>query len=247
MKRIQVFIDHVLTAFFPNCCHLCDEVVSPGVYVCRRCRNKAPYIFPPICLQCGRGEDMCICAGHKRAFARCVSPYYHTGTARDGVLRLKDTGCIPYVRGFVREMAEVVRREYGGIGFHWVTSVPLHHSDIRRRGFNQAALLAKELAVALGVPYRPLLKKLYRTAPQKELTARQRSGNLLGAFDVVQPTALLGRTVLLVDDVITTGATLEECAKMLKIFGADEVYAVTAAAATLKNEDHDKEQGEEKQ
>ena len=82
-----------------------------------------------------------------------------------------------------------------------------------------------------------LLRKIIRTRPQKELSALERSGNLLGVFDV-EPTAdLEGKTVLLVDDVITTGATLDECAKMLKIYGAGEVYAATAAAALLKDDD----------
>jgi predicted amidophosphoribosyltransferase len=80
-----------------------------------------------------------------------------------------------------------------------------------------------------------VLTKITVTAPQKELKAVERSGNLLGVFDVCGEVS--GKTILLVDDVITTGTTLDECAKMLKIFGAEEVYAVTAAAACLSNDE----------
>ena len=149
-----------------------------------------------------------------------------------GIRALKNADYSVTVDAFTAEMAEVIRREYGGITFDAVTSVPLHPTDYRRRGFDQAARLARRLAEQLELPYLPLLRKLYRTRPQKELPSVQRSGNLLGVFDVTQP--MEGKRILLVDDLITTGATLDECAKMLKLYGAAEVYAVTAAAAVLQ-------------
>ena len=139
------------------------------------------------------------------------------------------------VEGFAAEMAEVVRREYGGLPFDCVTAVPLHKRELLDRGFNQAEKLGQALARRMGIPYATVLTKITATAPQKELSAVERSGNLLGVFDVCGDVA--GKTILLVDDVITTGATLDECAKMLKIFGAEEVYAVTAVAACLSNEE----------
>ncbi len=226
--------DCVLAALFPPRCTLCDRVIAPGGHLCRVCRDTAPFVLPPVCDSCGRGEEMCICHRRRRHFARCVSPFYFKGVVHTGIGRLKNQGYHPQVIGFAAEIAEVIRREYGGIGFHGVTAVPLHRKELRRRGFNPAQLLAKELAQRLEVPYLPLLEKRYITRPQKSLSARQRSGNLLGAFDVTEPTALPGRTVLLVDDVITTGATLDECAKMMKIYGAEEVFAVTAACSVLK-------------
>ena len=225
----------LLTALFPHRCCLCDKVIPMGYHLCRECVAKAPYILPPLCLRCGRNEDACICMGHRRAFERCVSPFYYDGVARVGIDRLKNQGYVPQVDGFAKEMAEVVRREYGGVGFHYVTAVPLHHTDERGRGFNQSRLLAEKLAEMIDVPYVPLLEKPYATRPQKTLAARERSGNLLGAFEVTQPARLPDRTVLLVDDIVTTGATLDECAKMLKIYGADAVYGVTAASSLLKN------------
>lgn len=230
-------IKALTAAFFPQHCFLCGEVIEPRRQMCPACAEKAPFILPPVCPLCGRSEDNCICRGRRRHFERCVSPFYHDGVAKGGISYLKRQGYRLTVDGFAAHMAEMVRREYGGIPFCCVTSVPLHPADRRERGFDQSALLAHALAQRSGIPYVPLLRKIMRTRPQKELSALERSGNLLGVFDVEPMADLEGKTVLLVDDVITTGATLDECAKMLKIYGAGEVYAVTAAAALLKDDD----------
>lgn len=221
--------------FFPHHCFLCNEVLYPRQRMCADCMKRAAYIFPPICDLCGRNVDDCHCGKRHRTFERCVSPFYHRGVVQDGIQTLKNEGYTVTVNGFADEMAELVRREYGGIPFDVVTSVPMHKDDRVDRGFDQAQRLGEALAQRLQLPYASLLAKITRTAPQKELKAVQRSGNLLGVFDVCGDVS--GRTILLVDDVVTTGSTLDECAKMLKIFGAAEVYAVTAAAAVLSKGD----------
>ncbi len=232
---VSRLLDELKRSFFPHHCFLCNEVLHPHQRLCKECADKAPYILPPICERCGRSKDECHCGKHRRAFARCISPFYHKGVAQGGIYTLKSEGFAVTVAGFATEMAEVVRREYGGIPFDYVTAVPLHKRELLDRGFNQAEKLGQALAQRMGISYATVLTKITVTAPQKELTAVERSGNLLGVFDVCGEVA--GKTILLVDDVITTGATLDECAKMLKIFGAEEVYAVTAAAACLSNED----------
>lgn len=232
MSRLGDALKHV---FFPHHCFLCNEVLYPHQRLCADCMDKAAYILPPICDLCGRHVDDCHCGNHHRTFERSISPFYHRGAVQHGIQMLKNNGYTATVNGFADEMAELVRREYGGIPFDAVTSVPLHKDDLRERGFDQAQRLGEALAERLNLPYATLLKKITLTAPQKELKAVQRSGNLLGVFDVCGEVS--GRTILLVDDVITTGSTLDECAKMLKIFGASEVYAVTAAAAVLSKDE----------
>ena len=224
-------MDTIGRVFFPHHCFLCGEVIDTHRRVCGDCAHHRPYIYPPICERCGRSKEDCRCGKRRRAFARSVSPFYHQGVAAQGVYSLKQRGFHDTVEGFAEEMAEMVRREYGGIPFDMVTAVPLHKRERRERGFNQAEKLGQAVAERLYLPYETTLTKITVTAPQKELKAVQRTGNLLGVFDVCAD--VNGKTILLVDDVITTGATLDECAKMLKIFGAAEVYAVTAAAAVL--------------
>lgn len=222
----------LLTVLFPHHCFLCGEVILPRQKLCEECARHVPYILPPLCERCGRNEDDCTCKGHSRAYKRCVSPFYHKGVVKSGIQSLKQNNYTAVTDGFAAEMAEVVRREYGGIAFDVITAVPMHRQDFHQRGFDQAAGLARALSRLMGVPYVPTLKKLRPTEPQKGLSAVRRQGNLLGVFDVMAD--VTGRTVLLVDDVTTTGSSLDECAKMLKIFGAEEVYAVTAAATVLQ-------------
>ncbi len=222
-------------ALFPKYCFLCHRAILPHQRYCGECAINAPWIEPPLCERCGRGQTRCTCKGHRRHFERCISPFYYQGMVKRGVRTLKSADYAVTVDAFTAEMEELVRREYGGIDFDMVTSVPLHPADRRHRGFDQAARLGVSLASRLEIPYAAILRKLYRTRPQKELPSVQRSGNLLGVFDVTLP--IVDKRVLLVDDLITTGATLDECAKMLKLFGAAEVYAVTAAAAVLQKDE----------
>ena len=232
MKRLA---QALLAVLFPHHCYLCGEVILPRQRLCETCARTAPYILPPLCERCGRNEDDCTCRGRHRAYERCISPFYHKGVVKKGIQFLKKDNYVTVTDGFATEMAEVVRREYGGIAFDLLTAVPMHRKDYRQRGFDQTAGLAKTLSQRMDVPYIPTLTKMQYTEPQKELTAIRRQGNLLGVFDVTAD--VVGKTILLVDDVTTTGSTLEECAKMLKIYGAEAVYAVTAASALLQKDE----------
>ena len=223
----------LLSLVFPVRCCLCGEVVAWTEHLCARCRREAPYILPPVCERCGCQEDDCTCGERHRHFARCVAPFRREGVVQDAINRLKKDDWVTDTRGLAIEMAEVLRREYGGISFDAVTDVPMHKKDYRKRGHNDAALLAQALAKQIGVPYHPLLRKIIHTRPQKGLGAVERTGNLLGAFDVIDGEWVKDKTVLLVDDVITTGSTMDECAKMLKIYDAAEVYAVAVAVVVL--------------
>ena len=176
-----------LTALYPHHCFLCGEVLLPRQRLCADCRERAPYVLPPVCELCGRGKERCRCEGRRHAYERCITPFYHTDRAKQGIATLKQEGYGVTVEGFAAEMAEVVRREYGGIPFACITAVPLHPADRRARGFDQAARLGQALSRHLGIPFVPLLKKITRTQPQKELSALQRSGNLLGVFAVTGP------------------------------------------------------------
>lgn len=234
---MKTFYQWLISLFFPNRCYVCGAVIGWQRHLCSRCYDRVPYVLPPVCSCCGRSKTDCICRGRKRLFERCVSPLYYEEELKPAIYQLKTYGYRQVVDTLAVEMAEVIRREYGGIAFDVIVPVPLHSSDLTARGFNQAQLLARSVASRINLPVRSILKKLYVTKPQKTLSLQQRSGNLLGAFDVVEGANISGATVMLVDDVVTTGSTLDECAKMLKLYGAEAVYAVTAAAARLKKDD----------
>ena len=169
-------------------------------------------------------------------FAVARAPALYAGSLRTALHRLKFDGrralgppLGEFLADFVRTTAALGRPEI-------VVPVPLHPSRERGRGFNHAALLAAPVAEALGVPLdAALLERVIDTAPQQTLTEPQRWGNVRGAFRIrVSATGVVrGRVVLLVDDVMTSGATSAECARTLLAAGATEVRVATVARAVL--------------
>ncbi len=226
--------------FLPERCVFCGKVILPEQVMCSVCRRFLPIIRPPICPYCGQRKIDCHCNRHRRHFDAQAAPFYHEGVARAGVLRLKffyDAQAISY---FTQQMAAVVHREYEIADIDGIVFVPMTKREQFVRGYNQGKLLADALGKRLGIPVYDVLKKIYETRPQKELSSIQRTGNMLGVFDVTVP-SVKGKTFLLVDDVMTTGSTADECAKMLKIYGAKRVVCITLATRRLKEEEEKKQ------
>ena len=159
----------------------------------------------------------------------------YEGTAKQGILRLKSLYKEESAEAFAFALSIVIRREYGNIPFDCITYVPVSKKVRRDRGFNQCELLARFLSTYTRIPLQELLVKTVDTEPQKNLSAMERSGNVLGVFDVKNDFSPKGKTILLLDDIMTTGATLNECAKMLTIAGAQAVYAVAATITSVAN------------
>lgn len=190
----------------------------------------------PVCNRCGRSKSECVCRGHRRQYDRCVVALRYEDGAKRAVLALKKFDDAIMIESMATEMVNALRRHADAASFDMVTFVPMHKTEERKREYNQSKLLAKEIASQIGVPFVVALAKVYDTRSQKSLRQFERSGNLLGAFDCIAD--VYDRSVLLVDDVITTGATLHECAKMLKISQARSVTAlVFAGSIANKNND----------
>ncbi|MBQ9414497.1 MAG: ComF family protein [Clostridia bacterium] len=217
----------LLTALFPRRCAYCGVLIDKNALGCNSCMASLPRMAFPTCPHCGRSKSLCRCRGRMRAYDRCVAAMRYEGGVSYAVLKLKKKPLADVVEIMSVEMAARFRVEQE-CEADVVCGIPMTGRERRARGYNQSELLAKEVAKRLSLPYRPLLKKIYETKPQKALSGADRNGNLLGAFDVTESVA--GRHILLVDDVITTGATMNECAKMLKIYGAETVTALTFAA-----------------
>jgi ComF family protein len=125
-------------------------------------------------------------------------------------------------------LQDALIRHWPSSFFDLIVPVPLHVKRLRRRGFNQALLLAKALSRKTGIPYgMRVLRKKKATPPQVNLSRREREREIRGAFFVKDPSKVKGKTVLLVDDVMTTGATVNECSKVLRVEGASSVHVLT--------------------
>jgi len=200
--------------------------------LCPTCQAKIRYIKGNICKVCGlplRGlRDICTkCDISPPPYDALRSLADYEGIIRECVHALKYENNQSLGEFFSKALADRVRLEQWSVDM--VIPVPLSPSKITTRGFNQSALLARPLALQLSLKYRPYgLKRIRNTRSQVELSAKERCQNVMGAF-MAEPDIVSEERVLLVDDVTTTGSTLNECAKALKSAGASAVYCLTLA------------------
>jgi ComF family protein len=189
--------------------------------------------MPPVCPLCGRSQSVASlcekCASDPLCIDGIRSVALFEGPLREAI------HCFKY--DYMRELAEPLAGllidflQKGGIGCDVILPVPLHRRRLRERGYNQAAVLAERLGQEVGIPLE--CEALYRnrhTASQTGLSSGERTSNVAGAFSCVDA-RLAGARVLLIDDVCTTGATLEACSIALKASGVSKVWALTVARA----------------
>lgn len=214
---------------FPARCLGCGR---RGHQLCADCRSSVPYLPAAVCYGCcapSAGGQLCRrCLASPSALASVRAACALEGVARRAVHAFKYRGATslaPLLGDFL--LQALARRPARA---EVLVPVPLFADRLRQRGYNQAALLAQELSTRLSLPLaEAALVRTRATTPQVELTARQRRTNLRGAFACPSPDLVVGRSVLLVDDVTTTGATLRACADALAAAGAARVTGVVVA------------------
>ena len=207
-------------------------------------------LYPPKCPFCGRilerGEDG-MCAGCQQALPwtegegeavegcdACLSPLCYRDGVRDGMHRYKFSGGAGHAGIFGLLMAQCLSDRWTG-DVDIITYIPLHRKRKRRRGYDQAELLARRVGELLGTPVAPTLEKTRATAVQSRLREEaERRANVEGAYRALPGVDLTGKRVVLVDDVVTTGATMAQCAACLRDAGAEAVVGLTLARAGNK-------------
>lgn len=231
-------------ALFPSVCAHCGTGVSRiDCHLCARCRST---IEPCIdaCPVCGGeiADDRCtVCSDRKLYFKQHVSVSDYQGAMKSVLYRLKYKGD----RRLVYPLAEMAAFRVDALPhFDAVTYIPMKPRKVWKRGFNQARLLAQLLARYRGVPCCTLLKEHPRAKIQKELHYQDRFLNILGRYVVLGSVKRMkGKAVLLVDDVFTTGATVNECARVLTQAGVGEVYVLTIARTKIKRLESENDTG----
>jgi ComF family protein len=226
-------IDSILNLLFPVACVVCRARVLERRWgaACPDCWSRLEPLAPPFCPQCGEPapaiEGLCgRCRKGEYAFDLARSALFFTDTLREIIHHLKYAERV----SLARSLGDILKvcLEHEPFSGRIVVPVPLHRKRERERGFNQAELLAQRVARRLGVPTRPRwLARVRATRPQSDLVAAERRANVRGAFRAAPEVS--GRHVLVVDDVLTTGATLGECARALRDGGARRVGVLTVA------------------
>lgn len=230
----------LLDLAFPPGCGGCGAPVEGAAALCRGCDRSLARIPAGLCTLCqaapapARGRRCAACTGRRGPLAACVAAAEFAGEVEAWIHRFKypapgiaglDPAALAVARGLVREAARIA----AGGPPQLVVPIPLHPRRLRVRGFNPAAILARSLARELRAPFDPVaLRRVRDTPSQTGLDRRERRHNVRGAFRTAERARLPGR-VWLVDDVVTTGSTLTEAARVLRRAGARTVVAVCAA------------------
>lgn len=226
-KRIA---DIILTVFFPKRCVCCGKVIALDELFCENCDVQKHRIAAPRCKVCGQEEMRCCCGREKHAFDRLIAPFYYEEELRDSIRNLKYRSYIDNGRFLAGEMVKALNAEVDTDEIDLITAVPMTNKRKKHRGFSQTELLAGVICEETGIKFeKTILKKIKDTPPQVGLDSKQRKKNLIGTIKISKNADVKGKTVIICDDNKTTGATLDECAKLLKSAGAKQVIALTAA------------------
>lgn len=239
MLPVKQFFSALLDVFLPPICHICHSFIpnSGKLHICPVCLAGLKPVLSPFCPVCGipfpgaGGDHLCgACLGSLPAFDRAVAAFHYEGAIRELIhafkYNQKSRLRYPLALLTLDGLGDLVK----GHEPHLIIPVPLHRSKLRQRGYNQAVLLGQVLSRQLALPMlTDALIRTRRTEPQIELSGAERRLNVKGAFTVKKTALIEERRILLLDDVMTTGSTLDECAKELKKAGASSVIAVTIA------------------
>ena len=227
-------INLIWDALFPRRCPVCGRIVLPkGALICPGCMEKLSWVRRPTCKKCGKEVadstiEYCYdCTKHRRSFDYGLSLINYDSTASRSMSQIKYNTKREYLDFYSEAICRKLGKRIKAMDADVLVPVPVHPSRLRQRGFNQAEELARRLSAHLGIPVdTSILKRKRRTAPQKSLDSGQRLKNLEQAFLASQISRGI-RSVILIDDIYTTGSTIEACTRVLKKAGVEHVYFVT--------------------
>ncbi|CDD34621.1 amidophosphoribosyltransferase [Roseburia sp. CAG:309] len=232
--------DFLMTLVFPHKCAACGKTMSGKrvEMLCETCDRQLHRITEPRCKRCSKPiaditQELCEdCSQREYVVSSGKALYLYDERMQQVIRQFKYEGCFEIGNYFAERMAEAfgdwIQREK----MEMIMPVPVHRKRLRFRGFNQAAVLAERLGECLGMPVlSDLLIRTEDTKPQKTLDMHKRIANLQKGFAVTKP--VVGKRILLVDDIYTTGATLEACGKVLKKAGSEKICFVSLCIGTV--------------
>lgn len=233
------FLQNIIDAVLPPRCIKCGKVLSGDAGLCADCFNEINFISEPYCKKCGHpfeqapGNRQKLCGKclktNNTPFRLSRSAVHYDPASKNLILAFKFMDRTDNAKTLARWL-NLAGKDIWKEGADVLIPVPLHYTRLLKRRYNQCGLLASELQKLSGiaVDYTSLIKHK-STRPQVEFSGRQRVKNIKGVFSVKHPEKIKGRRIVLIDDVMTTGSTLKECALALKKAGAKSVDTLTVA------------------
>ncbi len=234
----MIWKNFVADIFFPRRCPLCDKPVKrEDGLICRTCEPSLKLVESPFCMKCGKPlyaeDEYCSdCEERAHEFIRGRALFVY-GNAAKGIYRFKYGNRQEYADYYGKRMAQQFGNWIANIRPDGIIPIPLSRERLAKRGYNQAELLAEVLSRYVGVPvYADYVVRIKNTVPQKELNVRQRQNNLKKAFKIVSNDVKL-KTIILIDDIYTTGSTMDALSKALKEAGTEQIYFLTLAVGNM--------------
>ncbi len=234
-------IENLLNWIYPPKCILCGELLplqKPERDLCINCIADFPWMKPPVCKRCGKSiesnQAYCISCQKKISYFDRGFCVFHYGVVKRAIAELKYQGYKQNADILGCIMAEYMKRFFTEYidKIDFMIPVPMFAKKQKARGFNQAELLAKAIHQQIDIPIlQNICIRIRNTIPQNGLSPAQRIENLKEAFALTQPEAVNRKRILLIDDIFTTGTTINQCAITLKRAGADTVYFLALASA----------------
>ncbi len=231
MKPLSLLMDF----FLPSDCKICKSPLEyEETYICKTCFSRIEEIKPPICSKCGRPSKTTFCSEcyRKRRYFKMARPYgVFEGVLKEAIHLFK----YEKKEGLSKGLGILMCRTLNGLSwnFDYIVPVPLHKKKEKARGFNQTGLLGEYISKRRNIPLFPGLIKTLDTPSQVGLPYNERRTNIMDCFTLKYTERIKNKSILLIDDVMTTGTTIEECSKVLLAGGAKDVY-VLCLACTIK-------------
>lgn len=241
-KKISEIINKVyentLDLIYPRHCPVCNKIViPPGGKICNKCVEKIDFIKEPRCKKCGKqieemDRELCYdCKNKSHKFKTGIALVNHSGEIKKSIYSIKYNNKREYVDFFVEEIVKKYEEEIKFWDAELIVAVPLHKRKLLKRGFNQAEVIAKRLSKKTGIPYcKNYLLRVKNTRAQKELNDVGRKKNLKGAFKINSKKSKhfqeMFKKIIIVDDIYTTGSTIDACSEVLYANGAKDVFFV---------------------
>ncbi|NLB40739.1 MAG: ComF family protein [Clostridiales bacterium] len=241
MSQLRLLMDGVLDFLYPPIdCVCCGKRLEKRAIhgICKHCHDNMPFIHEPKCTVCSRPvndeTEVCLeCKYHRHSYDQALAVFEYSVVIKDLIHRYKYGGEYSLSRTFGFFLSEQL--QVSGWKVDLMIPVPLHTNRQKSRGFNQSALLGDYLSQRNRIPCKDdVLVRSIDTQTQTGFNRDKRAENLKDAFTVVDPQAIKNESILIIDDVHTTGATVDGCSRMLRQAGARKIYVLTIATVVLE-------------
>lgn len=237
MKMTWKLCRFCLDLIYPNCCPCCGDFIVWNEFLCSECAGKVRIDTDSLCRKCGKAKEDCMCTG-KLMYDEAAAISYYEAESKTGLLAMKASNSRNFGYYAGMEIGRWIKEQSEWMNCDGIVSVPMSRKKKLLRGYNQADIIAKGISESTGIPLiKDCIIKKHSRHEQHTLSAKERAENVYSFIPAGRD--LEGMRLIICDDIITTGSTMNRCAEILKDCGAEKVYAAAAAVTRRKREEQD--------